>query len=70
MSRGYDRVVGQLMRYIGWVGENLADLDQIVRGVIVARSISDDLLLACRDLPQVRLFEYELSVQLHQLAKD
>ena len=69
VSRGYDRVVGQLLRYVGWVSENLAEEDQAVRGAIVARSISDDLLLACRSLPQVQLLEYELLVQLHQVGK-
>ncbi len=70
VSRGYDRVVGQLLRYIGWVSENLAEDDQFVRGVIVARSISADLLLACLSLPQIQLLEYELSVQLHQVGRD
>lgn len=64
VSRGYDRVIGQLLRYIGWVKENLAENGQKVRGVIVARSISEDLLLATRDLPSLGLFEYQLSVQL------
>jgi hypothetical protein len=68
VSRGYDRVVGQLLRYIGWIRENLAEGGQKVRGVIVARSISDDLLLACGGLTDVNLFEYELSVQLSQVS--
>ena len=69
VSRGYDRVVGQLLRYIGWVKGNLAEIDQSVRGVIVARSISEDLLLACGGLPNISLFEYELSVQLSEVNK-
>jgi len=28
VSRGYDRVVGQLLRYMGWVKSNLADSNQ------------------------------------------
>lgn len=68
VSRGYDRVVGQLLRYIGWIKENLAEESQKVRGVIVARSISDDLTLACRDLPNVHLLEYEIAVQIKEIT--
>lgn len=67
VSRGYDRVVGQLMRYIAWIKKNLAESDQRVRGVIVAREISEDLLLACSMVPDVKLFEYELSLSLRQV---
>lgn len=69
VSRGYDRVVGQLLRYIGWVKENLAEANQDVRGVIVARAISEDLLLACNSLPNIMLFEYELSVRLSEVGE-
>jgi hypothetical protein len=51
VSRGYDRVVGQLMRYMAWVRKNKAKAGQRVRGVIVAREISEDLLLACSEFP-------------------
>ena len=64
VSRGYDRVVGQLMRYMAWIQKNQAEAGQRVRGVIVAREISDDLLLACSLLSGVQLFEYELSLKL------
>lgn len=67
VSRGYDRVVGQLMRYMAWIRKNLAEPDQKVRGVIVARQISEDLLLACSLLADVQLFEYELSLTLKQV---
>ncbi len=68
VSRGYDRVVGQLMRYMAWIRKNLAEPGQKVRGVIVAREISEDLLLACSLLADVQLFEYELSLALKQVA--
>lgn len=60
VSRGYDRVIGQLLRYMGWVEENLAKGGK-VRGIIVANEITSDLILATRHLPAVKLFEYELS---------
>lgn len=68
VSRGYDRVVGQLLRYVNWIRKNQAEAGQGVRGVIVAREISEDLLLACSDLPDVQLFEYELSLSLKEVG--
>ncbi len=67
VSRGYDRTVGQLLRYMGWVKQNLAAGKQ-VRGLIVASEISGDLKLAASLISDVRLFEYELSLKLHPVA--
>lgn len=70
VSKGYDRVIGQLLRYMAWIEKNHAEPGQSVRGIIAAREISNDLRLACSYLPNVALFEYELSVQLREVAKD
>jgi RecB family endonuclease NucS len=70
VSRGYDRVVGQLMRYMAWVKKNLAKPGQSIRGVIVAREISEDLKLACSLIPGVQLMEYELSLKLKHVTCD
>lgn len=67
LSRGYDRVVGQLLRYMAWIQKNHAEPGQAVRGIIAAREISDDLKLACSSLPAVSLYEYELSVVLRKV---
>ena len=68
VSKGYDKVVGQLLRYVAWIRQNLAENKQQVRGVIVAREISQDLLLACSEIPNIQLFEYQLSIELNQVA--
>ena len=70
VSKGYDRVVGQLLRYMGWIKNNLAEPGQGVRGIIIARFISEDLLLACAGLQNVQLFEYELSIRLREISKN
>ena len=67
VSRGYDRAVGQLRRYMGWIKKNHSDPGQEVRGIIVARSISQDLVLACSGLSDVALFEYEMSVSVRKI---
>jgi len=67
VSRGYDRVVGQVRRYMGWIAKHHASQGQKVRGVIVARAITEDLRLACWGLENVQLFEYELAVTLRRV---
>ena len=66
VPRGYDRTVGQVRRYMDWIAKNQADPGQAVRGMIVARELSQDLVLACSGLSDVQLFEYELSVSVRK----
>jgi hypothetical protein len=68
VSKGYDRVVGQLLRYVSWLKKNHAEPGQRVRGIIIAKEISEDLILACAEVPSVSLFEYSLSVQVKPVA--
>lgn len=68
VARGYDRTIGQLLRYMGWIRQELADQEQLVRGVIVASNISTDLKLASSLLNNVELFEYNLSFSLEKIS--
>lgn len=68
VSRGYDRTVGQLLRYMAWIEKNLANPSQKVRGAIIARVITDDLQLATSKVNDVLLFEYDLSVVLRRIS--
>lgn len=67
VSKAYDRVVGQLLRYMGWIKESLADEGQKVRGIIVARNISKDIKIACSQVSNVDLFEYKLSISVEKV---
>jgi hypothetical protein len=69
VSKGYDRVIGQLLRYMAWIEKNQAEPNQKVRGIIIAREISDDLHLAASKISDVELFEYDLSVVLRKVNK-
>ncbi len=69
VSKGYDRVVGQILRYMAWIKKNQAEESQKVRGIIVAREISEDLLLACSSIPNVELCEYELSIKVKHVSE-
>jgi hypothetical protein len=66
VSKGYDKVVGQLLRYKNWIRRNMAEKGQIVRGIIICKEITDDLLLACDGLNDIELFEYELYLKIHK----
>ncbi len=67
VSKGHERVIGQILRYMAWIQFNQAESNQKVRGVIVAREISKDLKLACSYNPNIKLFEYQLSVSLNKI---
>lgn len=69
VSRGYDRVVGQLLRYMGWIEQYQADKGQKVRGMIICKEISQDLVFACSRINDIELFEYELSIKLNKITK-
>lgn len=68
VSKGYDRVVGQLLRYMSWIKRHHAEPGQSVRGIILAKEIGEDLRLACADIPNVSLFEYALSVSVKPVS--
>lgn len=65
VSRGADKTVGQLRRYMGWINENLG-LGK-PKGIIIARKITENLRLACQDIPDIAVFEYEVSMRLNQV---
>jgi len=63
VSRGSDAVVGQMLRYRGWIRRNLAN-GAPVRGVIIAQRIGDRLRYAAMEVEDILLKEYALSLSL------
>jgi hypothetical protein len=63
-GRTPDYTIGQLMRYMGWVSQTIGK-GANVNGIIVAKKISDNLRYSICVVPNVSLFEYEVSFQLH-----
>ena len=47
-----DEVVGQCLRYIGFVKETVAKADQTVRGIIITGGYNDDIQWALKGLPR------------------
>ena len=63
LDRGPDAAIGQIARYMGWVKHNLAG-ERSVRGVIVARTLDEKLRYAASVIPNITLFEYNVSFTL------
>ncbi|ATG76038.1 hypothetical protein AN401_18025 [Zobellella denitrificans] len=63
-GRTPDYTIGQLMRYMGWVSQTIGH-GKAVHGVIVAKQISESMRYSVCVVPNVSLFEYEVSFQLH-----
>jgi RecB family endonuclease NucS len=63
LSRGPDKALGQLLRYMGWVKRNLAKEKQ-VKGIIVANSMDEKIKYAVTMTPDVTLYEYEMKFEL------
>jgi hypothetical protein len=58
-----DKAVGQLARYMGWVKQTIGSGREVF-GVVVARSIGENLRYAVSVVPNVYLFEYEVEFHL------
>ncbi|MBP6965140.1 MAG: DUF1016 family protein [Armatimonadetes bacterium] len=59
-----DATVGQVLRYMGWVGKELASADEKVEGLVIAHSGDNALKYALSPLPNVRLMLYEVEFRL------
>jgi len=66
VSKGHEQTIGQLLRYKGWVRKNLSN-GQKVRGIVIAKVISDDLKLAANEIVDVDLFEYDLKIDVRKI---
>jgi hypothetical protein len=69
VSRGADRALGQILRYMGWVKKNIAK-DKKVKGVIVAKNVDEKLKYAASMVPDVNLFEYKLDFKIKEVLLD
>ena len=66
LARGRNKALGQLLYYMGWVDKHLGNGP--CRGIIVAREISDDLVLAAQRVQGVSLYRYKLSVSVERVS--
>jgi len=59
-----DIVVGQLLRYMGYVKEELAEPDQVVEGVIIGLEDDQKLRWAIAPVPLIKFYRYQISFKL------
>lgn len=63
-GRASDAVVGQILRYMGYVMQELAEPDQTVRGVIIAQDNDQRVRRALAAVPNISFYRYEVSFRL------
>lgn len=66
LAKGRNKALGQLLYYMGWVDKHLGNGP--CRGIIIARDIPDDLVLAIQRAPDVSLYSYKLAVSVELIA--
>ncbi len=63
-GRASDVVVGQVLRYMGFVQDELAEPEQSVRGVIIALENDQRTKRALAMMPAIEFYHYEVSFKL------
>lgn len=67
-GRAVDQVVGQILRYMGWVDERLCEDKQQVKGIIICEGADPKLLRALRMTPNVGLKYYKIDLELEDIV--
>ena len=65
-GRSSDEVVGQTLRYMGYVQEEVADEDQSVEGAIIALEDDHRMRRALTQVPHVRFYRYRVDFRLER----
>ena len=63
-GRASDVVVGQIQRYMGYIKDEMAEVGQIVKGVIIARDDDKKIQRALSVTNNILFFRYEISFRL------
>jgi restriction system protein len=63
-GRESDRVIGQLLRYMGWVSDNLCTEGQSVKGIVVCREADSKLSYAVKMTSNVAIKYYKIDFRL------
>jgi restriction system protein len=63
-GRASDAVVGQILRYMGYVKQELAEPNQTVKGVIIALDDDTKIRRALAITPDISFYRYEVSFKL------
>ena len=66
-GRASDVVVGQILRYMGYVNEELAEENQIVKGLVIAMEDDQKLRRALSMTNGIDFYRYQVSFTLHKI---
>jgi len=64
-----DAAIGQILRYINWVKENVAETGQNVKGIIIAREVDEALKYGVKNLDYIEIKTYKVVFQLSSFQK-
>ncbi len=67
-GRASDAVVGQALRYMGYVQEELAEVGQTVRGVIIALEDDQRIRRALNMVSSIVFYRYQISFKLMKVG--
>jgi len=67
-NRPSDQVVGQILRYMGWVKEKLCKPGQIVKGLVICRSPDNKLSYALSMTTNIDIRYHSVSFKLSEIA--
>lgn len=65
-GRASDAVVGQILRYMGYAAQELAEANQKVRGVIIAQEDDQRIRRALAVTPSIDFYRYQVSFKLQK----
>jgi restriction system protein len=65
-GRPADQVVGQILRYMGWVKKNLCKNGQSVKGLVICRDSDDKLSYALDMTNNIDVRYYHMSFDLRE----
>ncbi len=63
-GRGSDKVVGQILRYMGWVSEHLCNSGELVKGLIICRDQDIKLSYALNPVKNISVKYYRVDFTL------
>lgn len=63
-GRASDVVVGQTLRYMGYVQDELAETGQVVKGAIIALEDDQRIRRALRLVPNIEFYRYQVRFKL------
>lgn len=67
-GRPSDEVVGQILRYMGWVKQNLCKSGQAVKGLIICRDPDPKLSYALQMTNNIDVRYYSVSFKLRAIS--